>query len=207
MNQEKSMLQGNIQKVLIRLSLPIIASNFVQMAFGLIDMIWVGRLGADAISAVGTANFYMNLTNGFATLIILGTGVRVAQSLGENKQDLAKVYTKNGLWMGVLFSVLFTSLFFYFAPELIGYFKMDNDFVVGYANEYLRHAIFGVPFFFFSAYITTVLTSYGNTKITFKANAIGLMINIVLDPLMIFGLLGFPKWGIMGAAWATIFHE
>ena len=92
MNKHIDMIQGDIKKVLLALALPIIASNFVQTAFGLIDMVWIGRLGANAISAIGTANFYINLATGISTLIVIGTGVRVAQSLGADKHHL------NFLW-------------------------------------------------------------------------------------------------------------
>src|SRR5699024_2747668 len=193
----------DIKKVLMALALPIIASNFVQTAFGLIDMVWVGRLGANAVSAVGTASFYINLATGVSTLIVIGTGVRVAQALGAKKEEDAKTYTKNSLWMALFLSLVFTVLFFVFAKPLIGFFKMENILVETMAISYLKHALAGIPFLFFAAVITSVLTSYGNTKITFKANTIGLVLNIILDPIMIFGLFGFPKMGIVGAAWAT----
>lgn len=203
MKKHMDMLHDDIKKVLIALSLPIIASNFVQTAFGLIDMIWVGRLGANAVSAVGTASFYINLATGVSTLIVIGTGVRVAQSLGARNVEDARTYTKNSLWMALILSVIFSSVFFIFSKPLIGFFKMEHPVVESMAIQYLRHALVGIPFLFFAAVITSVLTSYGNTKITFKANTIGLLLNIILDPIMIFGWFGLPKMGIIGAAWAT----
>lgn len=203
MKKHMDMLHDDIKKVLIALSLPIIASNFVQTAFGLIDMIWVGRLGANAVSAVGTASFYINLATGVSTLIVIGTGVRVAQSLGARNVEDARTYTKNSLWMALILSVIFSSVFFIFSKPLIGFFKMEHPVVESMAIQYLRHALVGIPFLFFAAVITSVLTSYGNTKITFKANTIGLLLNIILDPIMIFGWFGLPKMGIVGAAWAT----
>ena len=123
MKKHLDMLNGDIRKVLVALALPIIASNFVQTAFGLIDMIWVGRLGANAVSAVGTASFYLNLATGASTLIVIGTGVRVAQSLGADKHSDAKVYTKNGLILAVLFSLVFSVLIFVLAVPLIDFFN------------------------------------------------------------------------------------
>lgn len=203
MSKHMDMLNADIKKVLLALSLPIIASNFVQTAFGLIDMIWVGRLGSNAISAIGTASFYTNLATGVSTLIVIGTGVRVAQSLGAQKETEAKVYTKNSLIMALVLSLIFSIGFFIFSERLIGFFNMDNRQVELVANQYLRHALIGIPFLFFTSIITTILTSYGNTKITFKANTIGLVLNIILDPIMIFGWFGFPALGVIGAAWAT----
>ena len=203
MNKKVDMLNGDIKKVLVALSLPIIAANFVQTAFGITDMIWIGRLGTDAVSAIGTANFYISLATGISYLIVIGTGVRVAQSIGAGKHDKAKEYTYNSLIAAFLVSTVFSIVAFILATPLIGFFNMGNPALEAMAVTYLRHALFGVPFLFLATVITTVLTSYGNTKLTFKANAIGLVLNIILDPIMIFGWFGMPAMGVVGAAWAT----
>ncbi len=203
MKKSIDMLNGDIKKVLLALALPIIASNFVQTAFGIIDMIWIGRLGTNAVSAIGTANFYISIATGIATLVVIGTGVRIAQSLGANNHEDAQTYTKNGLIMALLLSLVFSSLIFIFANPLIDFFKMGHPEVEVMAAQYLRHALLGVPLLFLATVGTSVLTSYGNTKLTFKANTAGLLLNIFLDPIMIFGLAGFPAMGVIGAAWAT----
>lgn len=203
MNKKIDMLNGDIKKVLVALSLPIIAANFVQTAFGITDMIWIGRLGTDAVSAIGTANFYISLATGISYLIVIGTGVRVAQSIGAGKHDQAKGYTYNSLIAALIVSTVFSIIAFIFATPLISFFNMGNPALEAMSATYLRHALFGVPFLFLATVITTVLTSYGNTNLTFKANAIGLVLNIILDPIMIFGWFGMPALGVIGAAWAT----
>ena len=203
MSKKMDMLNGDIKKVLIALSLPIIASNFVQTAFGITDMIWIGRLGTDAVSAIGTANFFISIATGLSYLITIGAGVRVAQTLGAKKHDDTKSYTKNSLLMAVFISVVFSIFAFIFAEELIAFFNMNNPGLELMAVQYLRHALFGVPFLFLTSVITSILTSYGNTQLTFKANTIGLVLNIILDPVMIFGWFGMPAMGVAGAAWAT----
>lgn len=203
MSKRIDMLSGNIKQVLLALALPIIASNFVQTAFGLIDMIWIGRLGTDAVSAIGTANFYISIATGVSSLIVIGAGVRVAQALGAQKIEEAQEYTKNSLFMAITLSLLFSVVIFIFSKPLIDFFKMNDVVVEQMANDYLRAAVFGVPLLFLSTVITTILTSYGNTKLTFKANSAGLILNIILDPIMIFGWFGTPQLGVVGAAWAT----
>lgn len=203
MKQRIDMLNGDIKKVLIGLALPIIASNFVQTAYGMIDMIWIGKVGADAVSAIGTANFYINLAAGVASIIVIGSGIRIAQMLGGHKDEDASEYTKNALVFTTILALIVASVLFIFSNGLLDYFKMNNPIVETMALKYLRHALIGIPFMFLSTLITTILTSYGNTKLTFKANTIGLVLNIILDPLMIFGFAGFPALGVIGAAWAT----
>ncbi len=203
MKKQINMLTGDIMKVLIALALPIIASNFVQTAFGLIDMIWIGRLGTNAVSAIGTANFYVSLATGVSSLVVIGAGVRVAQSLGAHKDNEAKSYTKNALVMALVLSVVFSIILYVFSTPLISFFEMNDALVEGMANGYLRAAVFGIPLLFLATVMTSILTSYGNTKLTFKANSAGLILNIILDPIMIFGWFGLPQMGVIGAAWAT----
>lgn len=203
MKKQINMLTGDIMKVLIALALPIIASNFVQTAFGLIDMIWIGRLGTNAVSAIGTANFYVSLATGVSSLVVIGAGVRVAQSLGAHKDNEAKSYTKNALVMALVLSVVFSIILYVFSTSLISFFEMNDALVEGMANGYLRAAVFGIPLLFLATVMTSILTSYGNTKLTFKANSAGLILNIILDPIMIFGWFGLPQMGVIGAAWAT----
>lgn len=203
MKQRIDMLNGDIKKVLIGLALPIIASNFVQTAYGMIDMIWIGKVGSDAVSAIGTANFYINLAAGIASIIVIGSGIRIAQMLGAHKDSEASEYTKNALVFTTILALIVSAVLFIFSNGLLDYFKMNNPIVESMALSYLRHALMGIPFMFLSTLITTILTSYGNTKLTFKANTIGLILNIILDPLMIFGFAGFPALGVVGAAWAT----
>lgn len=203
MKKNVNMLSGDIKKVLIALSLPIIASNFVQTAFGLIDMIWIGRLGTNAVSAIGTANFYISFATGISSLIVIGTGVRTAQALGANNHEKAKGYVLNSLVTALSLSVLFSIILYVFTEPLIGFFSLNDILVESMAHEYLKAAIFGVPLLFLSTVMTSILTSYGNVNLTFKANTAGLLLNIVLDPIMIFGLLNTPAFGVAGAAWAT----
>lgn len=203
MKKQINMLTGDIMKVLIALALPIIASNFVQTAFGLIDMIWIGRLGTNAVSAIGTANFYVSLATGVSSLVVIGAGVRVAQSLGAHKEKEAKSYTKNSLVMALVLSIVFSVILYVFSVPLIDFFEMNDALVEGMANDYLRAAVFGIPLLFLATVMTSILTSYGNTKLTFKANSAGLILNIILDPIMIFGWFGLPQMGVLGAAWAT----
>ncbi|TLG77225.1 MATE family efflux transporter [Culicoidibacter larvae] len=197
------MTTGNERDILIKLSLPIIASNFIQTAFGMINMIWIGRAGSDAVSAIGTASFFINLATALSTLIIIGTGIRIAQSLGAGKEAEAEVYLKNSLILSVFISIVFSAIVGLLSRQLIGFFEMNNPYIEQMAVDYLLYSLIGMPFLFLTTTLTTVLTSYGNTKLTFQANTAGFVANIVLDPLLIFGFGIIPGFGVIGAAWAT----
>ena len=97
MNNNINMLNDDIKKVLIALSWPIVLSNLIQTALGLVDMIWIGKLGSSAVTAIGTAGFFMNFAQALSTLIITGTGVMVAQKLGEGNKEDSDTYVRNGI--------------------------------------------------------------------------------------------------------------
>ncbi len=203
MNQSINMLKGDIKKVLIALAWPIIMSNLIQTAMGLVDMIWIGKLGSGAVTAIGTAGFFMNFAQAFSSLIITGTGVLVAQSLGKHNYKDTNTYVKNGLILSVVISIIFSTVVFIYAEPFVAFFNLNDLAISTETVTYLRHSLFGVPFLFLVATYVSILTSYGKTKLTFRANAIGLILNIVLDPIFIFGFMFIPKMGVIGAAWAT----
>ncbi|WP_099221890.1 MATE family efflux transporter [Listeria costaricensis] len=202
--KQLDMTIGDEKALLLKLALPIIASNFIQTAFGMINMVWIGRLGSDAVSAIGTASFFLNLAMALSTLVVIGTGIRIAQSLGSGQKEAAARYLKNSLFLSFLLSVLFVAIMALFSESFIRFFDLNQSSIERMAVDYLLYSLIGIPFLFLSSTLTAVLTSYGNTKLTFQANAIGLITNILLDPLLIFGLGPLPEMGIIGAAWATI---
>ncbi len=203
MKKSSDMTQGKISTLLFSLSIPIIASNFIQTASGMVNMIWVGRLGSDAVAAIGTAGFFINLAIAFSTLIMIGAGVRIAQSLGANEPNKAQDYIKSSLVLSVVISLIFCALIGVATPALIGFFEMGNPVVEQTAADYLRWSLLGVPFLFLATLFTTILTSYGDTKLAFKINTFGFLLNIALDPVLIFGFLIIPALGVSGAAIAT----
>ena len=201
---EMDLVNGNIKKVLISLALPMVMANFAQTAFGLIDMVWIGSLGAQSVSAVGTASFYLNLATAISTLITVGAGIKFAQNIGANTVDKIKGYLSSSVILSLIVSILYFSITYIFADQMIGFYDIADSDVVSMSITYLRDSLYGMPFLFFSLTFTSLLTSRGKTKMIFRANVIGLLVNLILDPIMIFGISGLvPAMGISGAAWAT----
>lgn len=204
MKKSINILSGNVRGVLIALSLPMIGANFIQTAFGLTDMALVGMLGSQSVSAVGTASFYINLATAISTLVTVGVGVKYAQSLGAKQTKEADNVLKSGLLLTAILSLIYVIIVYVFARPLIGFFQISDNVVVHEAINYLKLSMFGMPFLFFSLTLTALLTSSGQTKSVFAANTTGLVVNIILDPLLIFGIIpGIPRMGIAGAAIAT----
>lgn len=204
MKKDLDLTNGNIKKVLIGLALPMIAANFSQTAFGLIDMVWIGSLGSHSVSAVGTASFYLNLATALATLITVGAGIKFAQNIGAGTKDKIAGYLSSSIILSLLISALYFIVIYTFADPLIGFYDISDVEVVSLSIKYLRDSLIGTPFLFLSLTFTSLLTSRGRTKSIFRANIIGLLINTVLDPILIFGFGGFvAPMGVSGAAWAS----
>lgn len=204
MKNDLDLVNGNIKKVLLSLALPMIAANFAQTAFGLIDMVWIGSLGSQSVSAVGTASFYLNLATAISTLITVGAGIKFAQNIGSDTTDKIKGYFSSSIILAILVSVVYFTITYIFAGSFIKFYNIEDQTVVLLAIKYLRDSLYGTPFLFLTLTFTSLLTSSGNTKSIFRANIIGLLVNTVLDPMLIFGINGFiAPMGVSGAAWAS----
>ncbi|HJO92528.1 MAG TPA: MATE family efflux transporter, partial [Victivallales bacterium] len=200
MKLQTNLLEGNIRSALILLAVPIIGTTFMQMSYNLIDMIWVGRLGSDAVAAVGTAGFIINVGYAVNSLFITGSSIKISHCEGRKSRKEAEEYMSNGIISVTLLSIIFTLLLIIFRNPIIEIFNIPNDYVNTQASLYL--AVFSISLFFTfcSMFLSSIFYSLGDSKLPFKINMIGIVLNILLDPLFIF----YFKWGIVGAAIGTI---
>ena len=189
------------------LALPIMATSLIQMAYNLIDMLWIGRIGSAAVAAIGAAGMYMWLSNGLATLAKMGGQVKVAHALGAKREEEAAEYAQSALQLSLIFGIGFGLISVVAATPMISFFKLNSAAVIADAEIYLQITCGGVVFSFLNQVFTGVLTAMGNSRVTFVATTIGLVFNIVLDPALIFGLGPLPAMGVVGAALATVFSQ
>lgn len=202
-----NLLEGNILPALSALALPIMATSLIQMAYNLIDMIWIGKIGASAVASVGAAGMFMWLSNGLATLAKIGGQIKVGHALGAQKKEDAASYAQSSIQMGIVFAIGFGILSIVFADEMIGFFQLNSAQVIQDAKLYLMITCGLVIFSFMNQIFTGILTAMGNSRTSFIATGIGLVLNIVLDPLFIFGFGAIPPMGVAGAAIATVLAQ
>jgi len=204
MKKRVDLLNGNILSSLIKLALPITATSLIQVAYNMTDMIWIGRVGSGAVTAIGTAGMYMWIAQGVAIIPKIGGQVRVAQEIGSNNISYAKKITNTVLQITIFLALIY-SLFLYFGNHsLIAFYNLSNPETIMRAENYLKIICFGLIFTFFNFVMTGLLTATGDSKSPFIANTMGLAINIILDPLLIFGIGFLPALNVSGAAIATI---
>jgi putative MATE family efflux protein len=207
MEKTINLTEGSITKTLFKLALPIMGTSFVQMAYNLIDMLWVGRIGTGAVAAVGTAGFFTWLANAFILIPKIGAEVGVAQSTGQKDMKEVKKYIKHSIQLGVFLAVIYGLAMIVFRNELIRFFNLGEEGIVQATIEYLVIVSCGFVFFFINPIFTAIFNGYGDSKTPFIINSIGLITNLLLDPLLIMGIGPFPRLEVAGAAIATIISQ
>lgn len=205
MKKKLDLTQGNIFPTLLKLAIPIMGTSFVQMAYNMTDMMWLGRLDikGNAVAAAGTVGFL--LWFGMSVMLVpkIGAEIGVAQSFGKNNMKEAKGYARTAIQMDVIMTLVYAMILLLFKNQLLGFFNLGEE-VNNMAVDYLVIATLGLNFYLINPVFTAILNGSGDSKTPFIINTIGLVTNIFLDPMLIFGIGPFPALGVKGAALATI---
>ena len=201
------LLNGNIARALFWLSLPIMGTQFITMAYNLFDTMWVGQLGNQAVTAVGVAGSFMWVGSGIAMIPQIGGQVMTGQSIGEGNLPKARRFAREAIQLVLLFMLIYSLLCIVFRHQLIAFFRLHDPDTAAFAASYLSIVSLGTIVMGFNIVMEGVLTAAGDSKTPFKYNASGAILNIILDPLLIFGPGPFPELGVNGAGIATVFSE
>lgn len=194
---------GNVLKVLVALAIPIMGSSFLQFAYNIVDMLWVGRLGSSAVATVGTSSFFIGLGYSINSLILIGVGVKVAQAVGRKNNKEVKEYINIGLVLAGFLGIIYSIILIVFGHDFINFFNLQNEVLEKNAYTYLVISGPMLLFSFYNMLFTRILGGFGNNKVALKISSIGLILNIILDPILIYIL----NFGVKGAAIATLISQ
>lgn len=190
--------QGNVFFVLLSLTIPIVGSSFLQFTYSLVDMLWLGSLGSDSVASVGSSSFFINLGYAINTLVVVGTGIKVSHSLGKNDDEQVKSYVNIGIVINFILATLYSLVLIFFGDNLIEFLGIGDKNVEREAYLYLIINAPVIFFAFFDFLYIRILNSYGHNSQALKISAVGVVINIILDPIFIL------KFGALGAGIATL---
>lgn len=195
-----------INKLIINMSLPLITSMFVQAFYNIVDSLFVARINEDALTAVSMSFPAQNLMISAGVGVGVGITALIARYLGAHDDKGITRVVHNGIFLGILNSILF-AFFGIFLAKFYFEFQKASGIIETYGIQYL--SICSIFAFSIIMEITfeRMLIASGKTIYTMITQSTGAIINIIFDPILIFGLLGFPKMGIVGAAVATIFGQ
>jgi len=215
MNKENVMGTGSVPGVMIKMAIPVIISMLLQACYNIVDSVFVSRM-PDTAQITGMGEYGVNaLTLAFPLQMIIGafgigTGVGVnalvSRSLGEADREKAGKAAGNGLFAAFIFSLMFVAVGF-FVVDIYVRSQTSDPVSISMCSTYLSinmFVSFGMVFF---GIFEKLLQSTGKTVYSTIAQICGAATNIILDPIMIFGLIGFPALGIAGAAWATVIGQ
>ena len=202
-NQSVNLLQGPIFKSLSLLAIPIMATYFIQMAYNLVDMLWIGYLGSGAVASIGVSGNFMYLANGLVNMPKVGSQALVGQSLGAQNKKETHAYIQTAFQSAIFFAVVYGIIIILFQKSLIQLFNLTDPTIIQDAQNYLWITCGFVLFSFVNQIFTGILTAAGHSKSTFIATTTGLVLNLILDPILIFVF----DLKVVGAALATIIAQ
>ncbi|MDF2587643.1 MAG: efflux family protein [Anaerocolumna sp.] len=194
---------GKILNKLLLIALPIMGTSFMQMAYNLVDMFWLGSIGSGAVAAAGTAGMFTWVSMSLMILSRTGIDIGVSQNFGSGKIDIAKKFAQTAFIFSAILGIIYMLLMLVFRVQLIGFFNITDVDVNLSAQSYLMIISIGTPFTFTSAVMTSTFNASGNSRVPFIVNVIGIGLNMILDPIFIFVL----KQGINGAGIATVISQ
>lgn len=199
--QENKMGVMPINKLLITMSLPMVASMLIQSLYNIVDSLFVARYSQDALTAVSLAFPVQTLVVGVAVGTGVGINALLSRSLGEKNFKTANLAANNGLLLTLISYLVFLIFGIFFSRSFFEW-QGVSDSIVDFGAEYMTICMIGCFGQMMAIVLERLLIATGRTVHSMISQGAGAIINIILDPLMIFGI-GFPKMGIAGAALAT----
>ena len=206
MSQENKMGTMPVRRLLISMSLPMIISMLVQALYNIVDSVFVSMINQAALTAVSMAFPIQNLLIAVSAGTCVGVNALLSRSLGEKNAKNANLAAANGLFLAFL-SFLVFAVFGLFGARLFFESQTDNPVIIEYGVQYLQIVCIFSFGLFGEMMFERILQSTGQTFYCMITQGTGAIINIILDPILIFGLAGMPKMGIQGDAAATVFGQ
>ncbi len=202
---KQDMGTGSVKKLMVQMAVPALVGQIVNLLYNIVDRIYIGHLpevGGAALTGVGLFTPILMLITAFAMLAGSGGAPRAAIAMGQGDKDRAEKIMANCFTVLMILSVILTVVFYFTCPTLLRLFGA-SDATLPYAVEYGRIYILGSVFVLITMGMNTFITTQGFAKISMLSTVFGAVTNIVLDPILMFGL----GMGVSGAAVATVISQ
>jgi len=193
---------GNLNRAIVLLAIPMVLEMVLESLFAVVDVFWVGRLGADAVATVGLTESLLSLVFAVALGLALSTTAMVARRIGEKDSEGAARAGVQSIFIGIGSSLLIGVPCWIYAPKLLGLMGASPE-IVATGSGYARIALGGCGAVLMLFLNNAIFRGAGDAAVAMRLLWVSNIINLILDPCLIFGWGPFPKLGVTGAALAT----
>ena len=193
---------GSLNRAILLLAVPMVLEMVLESLFAVVDVFWVGRLGANAVATVGLTESLLSLIFAVGIGLSMSTTAMVARRIGEKDPEGAAVAGVQAIVLGLITSVAIGIPCFIYAPQLLRLMGASND-IVTMGGGYARIALGGSGAILLLFLNNAIFRGAGDAAIAMRLLWVSNLINLVLDPCLIFGWGPFPRLGVTGAALAT----
>jgi putative MATE family efflux protein len=202
MGSSQDFTEGSIGRAIVLLAVPMVLEMCMESLFGVVDVFWVSRLGADAVATVGLTETALTLVFVIALGLSMGATALVARRIGEKDEQAAGLVAVQAIIIGLVVSGTTAIFGYFFAPNLL-HIMGASDSVVKLGSSYTRMILSGSATIFLLFLINAVFRGAGDAAIAMRVLWIANLVNICLNPCLIFGLGPFPRLGVTGSAIGT----
>ncbi|MEA4863956.1 MAG: MATE family efflux transporter [Sphaerochaeta sp.] len=204
--QENKMGVRPIPSLVLSMSFPVMLSMLVQALYNIVDSMFVSHYSQDALTAVTLAFPLQNLLIAVSVGTSIGVNSLLSRKLGARDIEGARMAGGNGITLSAISWVFFALIGLFFAKPFISFFSEDQK-LIAMGTQYIAVCLFFSLAIFIDITCERILQGTGDTFHPMIIQGTGAIVNIILDPILIFGLFGFPELGILGAAIATVFAQ
>ena len=194
--------EGSIARATFLLAVPMILEMSMESVFAIVDIFFVASLGAEAVATVGLTESVISLLYAIAIGLSMGITAMVARRIGENSPEAAAFVAGQGLWIGVIVSLIVGLTGFFYAEDILRIMGAEDD-VLAVGTDYTQIMLSGSFTIVFLFLNNAIFRGAGDASIAMRSLILANGINIILDPCLIFGVGPFPEMGVTGAAVAT----
>ena len=196
-----------VKKLLLSMAWPAILSMTINALYNIVDSIFVAQVSEDAFTAVSIVNPVQMLIIALAVGSGVGVNSLIARMLGARKQEMADKAASTSIRIGLFNYMIFLAIGLFVTVPFVGSYAERGTEIFDSAVTYMRICCIGSLFIHLQVQIEKVLQSTGNMVAPMACSLTGAVVNIIFDPILIFGLVGFPEMGVAGAAVATVFGQ
>ena len=198
----EQILNGNMLKAILSIAIPVVINSFLQTMYNLTDTFWLGKIGTEQLAAINLVTPVQNIILNFGSGITVAGSVLIAQYIGAKDKKNANQMANHIFSCAILFAIVCASLCFLFTPAIVKWLGADGS-TLRYGKIYLRIVVLDMPLLYTINIFSSINQAQGNTVKPMLLNFLGIIINMILDPLL---MIVFDL-NIAGAALATLFAK